>query len=179
MKLFKISTSVILTMFIAYTVISCKNNKKKNNNQKALVSTKIVDNYLQLKNALFDDNKQKAAEAGKMMLESFSNFDLNKLPENEHQKYTEIAKNAEEHIKHIIAGPIEHQRKHFKALSSNIKSLIILDGSEKTIYQDFCPMYNDGNGKGAIWLSEFKEIKNPYYGKNSKYISCGSKQKKM
>jgi len=29
-----------------------------------------------------------------------------------------------------------------------------------------------GDGKGAIWISETKEIKNPYYGK--KMLSCGS-----
>jgi hypothetical protein len=31
-------------------------------------------------------------------------------------------------------------------------------------------MYNDK--KGAIWLSETKEIKNPYYGK--KMLTCGN-----
>jgi len=179
MKLFKISTVVIFTLFISYTLISCKENKKIKINQRALASTQIVDSYLQLKNALFEDNKQKAAESGKMILKAFSNFETSKLTDSEHKKYIKIAESANENIKNIIVGSIERQRKYFKALSSNIKSLIDLVGSEKTIYQDFCPMYNDGNGKGAIWLSEFKEIKNPYYGNNSKYLTCGAKQKKL
>jgi len=193
MKSFKISTTVIIALFITSVLISCKDNKKMNHesmrsmsgdkmtnlNKKSLESTKIIDNYFQIKNALFEDNKNKAAEAGKMMLTSFSNFDTNKLTDSEHKKYKKIAESANDHIKHIIEGSIDHQRKYFKALSSDIKSLIILVGSEKTIYQDFCPMYNDGNGKGAIWLSEFKEIKNPYFGNNSKYLTCGAKQKKL
>ena len=43
-------------------------------------------------------------------------------------------------------------------------------GGGQLLYQDFCPMYN--NQKGAAWLSETKEIKNPYLGK--KMPTCGS-----
>lgn len=32
-----------------------------------------------------------------------------------------------------------------------------------------CPMYNDN--KGALWLSESKDIKNLYYG--NKMVECG------
>jgi hypothetical protein len=42
-------------------------------------------------------------------------------------------------------------------------------GSPEPVYHDHCPMFNDG--KGAMWLSESKEIKNPYYG--SEMITCG------
>jgi hypothetical protein len=34
-----------------------------------------------------------------------------------------------------------------------------------------------GEGKVAIWLSEYKEIKNPFFG--SKMIKCGSVQKQI
>ena len=40
----------------------------------------------------------------------------------------------------------------------------------QTLYVDHCPMYNDN--KGATWLSEVKQIKNPYLGK--KMPTCGS-----
>jgi hypothetical protein len=40
----------------------------------------------------------------------------------------------------------------------------------QTLYKDFCPMYNEG--KGATWISETREIKNPYLGK--KMATCGS-----
>lgn len=43
------------------------------------------------------------------------------------------------------------------------------------MYKDFCPMYN--NGKGAFWLSETKEIKNPYLGKAMP--TCGTIQEEL
>ena len=39
----------------------------------------------------------------------------------------------------------------------------------KTVHYQFCPMAK--NGKGAYWLSENKDIRNPYFGK--KMIDCG------
>ena len=36
-------------------------------------------------------------------------------------------------------------------------------GGGQVLYRDFDSMYN--KGKGAYWLSETKEIKNPYMGK--------------
>jgi Cu(I)/Ag(I) efflux system membrane fusion protein len=39
----------------------------------------------------------------------------------------------------------------------------------KTVFYQFCPMMNDG--KGAYWLSETKDIRNPYYGEAM--LTCG------
>jgi hypothetical protein len=39
----------------------------------------------------------------------------------------------------------------------------------KTVYYQFCPMMNDGNG--AYWLSETRDIRNPYYGESM--LTCG------
>ena len=56
-------------------------------------------------------------------------------------------------------------------LSKDIADLIKTFGTGgQTLYKDFCPMASDG--KGAIWISEVKEIKNPYLG--SKMPECGS-----
>lgn len=146
-----------------------------NDGQKTSKSKMIVDSYLQIKNALVDDNKKEAAKAGKMMLTAFSNFDMTKLSESQHKEYMDILESAKEHAEHIIKSSIDHQREHFEVLSTDITDLIALVGTEKALYQDFCPMYNDG--KGARWLSEFKEIKNPYYG--SQMLTCGSVQKEI
>jgi len=43
-------------------------------------------------------------------------------------------------------------------------------GSGMTLYHDHCPMYD--NNKGAMWLSETREIRNPYFG--DKMMTCGS-----
>jgi hypothetical protein len=137
--------------------------------------SEIIDAYLLLKNALTEDSKDKAAEAGNNVLTAFSNFDMSKLSSEQHGTYMEIMENSKEHAEHIIKSPIDHQREHFEELSKDVNDLIELIGTDKTLYQDFCPMYN--NNKGAMWLSETETIKNPYLG--TKMPTCGKMQKKI
>lgn len=89
----------------------------------------------------------------------------------------DIADDAKENAEHIgdNAGKIDHQREHLASLSKDVNDLISLFGTPQKLYQDYCPMFNDK--KGAIWLSETKEIKNPYYG--AKMSTCGSVQKEL
>ena len=143
--------------------------------QKSGLTSAILNGYLAIKNALVNDDSEKAAEGGKMMLMAFSNFEMGKLTESQHSKYMEIADSAKEHAEHIAKNPIDHQREHFEDLSKDVNDIISLVGTDKTLYQDFCPMAS--NNKGAIWLSESKEINNPYFG--SKMLKCGSVQKQI
>ena len=143
--------------------------------QKSGLTSAILNGYLAIKNALVNDDSEKAAEGGKMMLMAFSNFEMGKLTESQHSKYMEIADSAKEHAEHIAKNPIGHQREHFEDLSKDVNDIISLVGTDKTLYQDFCPMAS--NNKGAIWLSESKEINNPYFG--SKMLKCGSVQKQI
>ena len=147
----------------------------KASTQKNPATSAIIDGYLAIKNGLTDDDKDAAAKGGKALLDAFSKFDMTALTENEHKEYMEIYENAKEQAEHIVKSPIDHQREHFEVLSTDINDLIILVGTDKTLYQDFCPMAN--GGKGAIWLSEIKDIKNPFYG--SKMLTCGKIQKQI
>jgi hypothetical protein len=54
-------------------------------------------------------------------------------------------------------------------LSKDMYDLVKKFAAGERIYANYCPMYNDD--KGAIWLSETEEIKNPYYG--SVMLTCG------
>ncbi|NOY49319.1 MAG: DUF3347 domain-containing protein [Chlorobi bacterium] len=143
--------------------------------QKNEATSGIIDSYLQIKNALVKDNNDGAAAGGKALLTAFSKFDMSGLTEDQHKEYMEILEDAKEQAEHIIKSPIDHQREHFEVLSTDINDLIALVGTDKTLYQDFCPMANDGNG--AIWLSEVKDIKNPFFG--SKMLKCGKVQKQI
>ena len=138
-------------------------------------TSEIIDSYLQIKNALVTDNKDDAAKGATALLAAFSNFDMTQLTDSQHKEYMEILETAKEHAEHIIKSPIEHQREHFEALSIDINDLISLVGTDRTLYQDFCPMAN--GGKGAIWLSEIKDIENPFFGK--KMLKCGNMQKQI
>ena len=137
----------------------------------------IFISYINLKNKLVQDNSDAAAEKAKTLLASLNRFDTKTLNPIQEKEYLEIADDAKEHAEHIgkNAGKIDHQREHFATLSKDINDLIKMFGTKQKLYQDYCPMYNDG--KGAIWISEIKEIKNPFYG--SQMLTCGSLKKTL
>lgn len=133
----------------------------------------IITGYLQLKNALARDNGKDAATAGNAIVAKLATVDTKSLSAEQMKSYMDIADDIKEHGEHIgaNAGKIEHQREHFVMLSKDITDLIKIFGNGgQTLYKDYCPMANDG--KGATWISEIKEIKNPYQG--SKMLTCGS-----
>jgi len=143
----------------------------KMNTQKSSSTTLIIDAYIQIKNGLVADNKKAAAKGGTALLAAFSTFDMTTLKGKAHTDYMEIYESAKEQAEHIVKSPIDHQREHFETLSTDMADLVALLGTEKTLYQDYCPM------KKVSWLSETKEINNPYYG--SKMLSCGSVKKQI
>lgn len=102
---------------------------------------------------------------------------MKSIPSSKQKEYQEIADNIKENAEHIgdNAGKIDHQREHLASLSKDVSDLIALFGSSQKLYQDHCPMYNDG--KGAVWISETKDIKNPYYG--NQMLNCGSVKKEF
>jgi hypothetical protein len=54
--------------------------------------------------------------------------------------------------------------------SADVYDLVKAFGAGRPLYHDHCPMYNDN--QGAMWLSETREIKNPYYG--AEMPACGT-----
>jgi hypothetical protein len=141
------------------------------NTQSASSINGIVSSYLQLKNALANDNGKDAATAGSAMASALKGFDQSSLSADKKKTFEDIQDDASEHAEHISmnGGNIKHQREHFETLSKDVYDLVKTFDANQTLYKDFCPMYN--NNKGANWLSETKEIKNPYLGK--KMATCG------
>ena len=70
----------------------------------------------------------------------------------------------------MLASQLEEQRTEYSVLSNEFIALVKMSGlTEGQLYVDFCPMAL--NDKGAYWLSNEKEIKNPYYGEEM--LTCG------
>lgn len=141
--------------------------------EKSNVSIKeIISAYLQLKNAFTKDNTTEAATAGAQLEIIFKNFDKVALNVQQKKTFEDVEDDAREHAEHIgkNGGNIAHQREHFEMLSKDMYDLVKVFGGGQVLYKDFCPMYN--NNKGAFWISETKEIKNPYLGKAMP--TCGS-----
>lgn len=137
----------------------------------------IIDLYLELKNALAKDDDKNAASAGEKMVTAFAAFDKAALPEDQKTSYSEIEEDAKEHAEHISknTGNIVHQREHFATLSKDIYDLVKTFGGGQPLYLDHCPMYDDN--KGADWISETKEISNPYLG--TKMPDCGTVKEEL
>ncbi|MES2431669.1 MAG: DUF3347 domain-containing protein [Bacteroidota bacterium] len=139
----------------------------------AFPTKEIIAGYLQLKNALTKDNGKDAATAGNAIVATLAKVDMKSLSNVQMKSYMDIADDLKEHAEHIgaNAGKITHQREHFEMLSKDIADLVKTFGNGgQTLYKDFCPMANDN--KGAYWISETKDIKNPYLGKAMP--TCGS-----
>ena len=137
----------------------------------SLLVTSILDNYLALKDALVDDNSKKAASSGKMLLDALGKFDLSGQPAPKQKELKDILDDAKENAEHISENgdKIDHQREHFELLGGDLKDLIVITGADRTLFQLFCPMYN--NNKGGKWLSASDKVKNPFFGDEK--MKCG------
>lgn len=128
----------------------------------------ILQNYLSIKDALIDGNADKAAASSAVMYETMKGFDKSLLTADQKKVYDDIEADLKEHAEHISKSKIDHQREHFAMMSKDMYDLAKAFGAGMTLYHDHCPMYNDG----STWLSESKEIRNPYYGE--KMMTCGN-----
>lgn len=130
----------------------------------------VLNSYLQLKNALAEDNDKIAAAAGKTLSIAVLNFNKSTLNEDQIKLFNSLEVDMNKHATHIgnNIGNIRHQREHFSTLSTEIYQLAKVLGIQKQVYYSFCPMYNE---KGGYWVSEMKTIQNPYFGKSM--LNCG------
>lgn len=135
------------------------------------VTAALVTHYLELKNALTNDNGPEAARAARQMMDAIENTGVETFNADQKKVYDDVKGDITEHAKHISSQGVKigHQREHFDLLSTDMYDLLKVSKPTQTLYFTHCPMFNDN--KGANWLSEVKEINNPYYGK--KMRDCG------
>lgn len=115
-------------------------------------------NYIQLKDALVASDSDKSKKAGAELQKSLA-------PVSNSKKASELT------AKLVASTDLAAQRKIFSSLSNEM-SILVKGGklSAGVLYFDYCPMAN--NNEGAYWLSNEKEIKNPYFG--DRMLKCGS-----
>ena len=137
----------------------------------------VVAGYLAMKNALTGDDDKGAAAAGDAIVKDLDRMDTTGLTAEQSKTLADVKDDTRENAEHIgkSAGKIAHQREHFDMLSQDMVKLVKTFGAGQTLYDDHCPMYN--HNKGADWLSEIKEIKNPYLGKAMP--TCGSQKEEL
>jgi len=86
------------------------------------------------------------------------------------QGINEFSDDTRRAIKIIITeGDTKKQRVAFESVSKDLELILSANISTGTIYKQYCPMAFDG--KGAYWLSDSKEVRNPYFG--DQMLKCG------
>ena len=160
MKIAKTLSIIMFTIFCATAVNAQKHNTKNN------IDT-LVNAYMGIKDALIaNDGTQAHYKANELfnILKSQPDKGLSKDQRQILIDHLEKLLYDSRHINETIA--VDHQREHFASLSKNMYE--VLKGIKMNtvlIYEQYCPM------KKAYWLSESKQIKNPYFG--SKMLTCG------
>ena len=140
------------------------------NAQSNISINKVLNEYIQLKDALVKTDGAVAANSAKILLTLMQEVNVNELSSDARAQWMKVVGELKEDAKHISdTKEIALQRDHFMGLSKNLYSVIKVSKSETPIYYQFCPMAN--RGKGANWLSLENKIKNPYYG--NQMLTCG------
>lgn len=133
----------------------------------------LVNTYYTLKDAFVKSDTVAADEAAVHLLENTDSIHLQEL-----QADSLRFKQAQSSLQSMggeIAGllgenTLKGKRMEFQMISDIVYDLIKATGMKgQTVYRDFCPMFNDGNG--AYWLSNSEVIHNPYYGQDM--LGCG------
>lgn len=135
-------------------------------------ASSLIDDYLAIKNALVNDKKDTASKAGLRLAKSADAFVVSEVEDSKQTEAKDILYAIKTHATHISKNKITKQRTHFAEINAIMKNLLSITGSDRTLYEQYCPMYADN--AGGFWLSEFKDIKNPLFG--SRMLTCGSVQ---
>lgn len=133
--------------------------------------TAVVAQYFKLKNALVNDQTAPAKSAANDLVQLLAKLQSNSLKGSEKSAWETLSKKFNDAAGKLkSAKDIAELRKHFEQLSAEVIFLTETYGiNQELVYKDYCPMAF--NNKGAYWLSETKEITNPYFG--ASMLACG------
>lgn len=118
--------------------------------------------YYGVKDALVSTDAANAKMQATELVAALTNVDGAKLSAADKKALVAAKTNATAISK---TTDVAAQRKQFESLSASMITLVKATKPAKS-YVQYCPMVN------ASWLSDRKEVRNPYYG--DKMLKCGS-----
>ncbi|MCF6332605.1 MAG: efflux RND transporter periplasmic adaptor subunit [Draconibacterium sp.] len=139
--------------------------------------TAVYNKYLVMKNGFVASDAKKVSAAAKEVQSTIKAVDMNLLKGNDHMVWMGQLSALVQPIETIgQSNDIAQQRIEFAkfnlAFYKSLKTFGL--NSTETFYQ-YCPMAN--GEKGAYWMSETKEIRNPYFG--DAMLGCGENRETL
>lgn len=133
---------------------------------------RLVEHYLNFKNALVATDFETARKSIPPLNKSFEGIDMSLIKGAAHLYWMEKMPKIKKQLKQLNdAKNIVEQRAEFALLSELLVQVVQVFGlSEGSLFIQYCPMAMDN--KGANWLSKEGAIQNPYFG--DKMLGCGS-----
>ncbi len=131
----------------------------------------VLVDYLKFKDALVNDDFSSATKLVTQLNKQIKEINRSQFEDVTAKTWESFKKELVKDTKAMTAAKdIQEIRNNFDELSETIIGMVnTFQLANKEIYVLHCPMAN--NNKGAFWLSESSEVKNPYYG--SAMLTCG------
>jgi Cu(I)/Ag(I) efflux system membrane fusion protein len=132
---------------------------------------KAYDSYIEMKDAFVASDVKIVKNKADKLKSNLDEVDMGLLQGDAHMDWMEQVQKMNAAVLSIRdADDIEEQRSSFAEFNDNFYQSIKTFGLHHgTVYYQYCPMAF--GEKGAYWLSNIKEIKNPYLGEAM--LSCG------
>jgi len=131
----------------------------------------LVTAYLEMKDAFVATDENEVVKQAEKTLSALNKVDMKQFNGDAHMAWMELQKPIEDNLRGIInMKGIEMKRSHFSVVSNKLTKAIEMFGidTQHPVYLEFCPMaFNDA---GAYWVSDNKEIRNPYFGDVMLYL---------
>lgn len=133
--------------------------------------SKVLTAYYAVKNALVESDKDKTSVEAAAVIQAIKAVNHRLSDEEKEKTWQDLKKEIETSAAAIQqARTLEAQRQAFELLSNALIEAVEKFGlGSGKAWKAYCPMAFDD--KGAYWLSEFEEIKNPYFG--ASMLRCG------
>ena len=184
---------MIVAFIAAFGLVSCKENTTKNKLEETQIATEpvkhkaeeakyeivslthsivgkgILDSYFDIKEALQEDDAIEAKKETENLLKELDAF------KTENVEASALVLEMKKHAEGMVKEDLKEQRAHFEPLSHQMKQLINIVGSDRVVYEQYCPMYNEN--KGGMWLSDEEELLNPLFG--NMMLKCGATKLEM
>ncbi len=136
----------------------------------------LFSNYMELKDALVNDDFQNVKSEGKELRQAIDQIQVAALSDEVKALLKiNIPKLQSAADRLIKAASIDAARNEFIGLSNTMIDLAQSTRPMDGMYIQHCPMAN--SNQGADWLSLSTEVKNPYYG--ASMLNCGEVTEKI